>query len=154
ISVALRWIGLGVLFYLVYLIVRPFLIPLGWASVLAVIAHPIYDKLARRLGKGGAAIVTTFAVTLILIVPALLLTLAFVREAIQIGATVQDALSQSRLSSVQRAWATFERRIPLPANIDVAAMTTDTLRGSVAFIMAQLGSAFRNVAGFVVDLVL
>jgi predicted PurR-regulated permease PerM len=67
---------------------------------------------------------------------------------------VQDALSQGRLAWVERAWATFERRIPAAVNIDVAAMATDTLRNSVTFLMTQSGSAFRNVAGFVVDLVL
>jgi predicted PurR-regulated permease PerM len=154
ISGALKWVGLAILGYLVYLIVRPFLIPLGWASVLAVIAYPTYVRLALRLGKGGAAALTTLAVTLILIVPALLLTRAFAREAILIGTNVQDALSQGRLAWVERAWATFERRIPSAVNIDVAAMATDTLRNGVTFLMSQSGSAFRNIAGFVVDLVL
>src|SRR5262249_41759893 len=154
ISGALKWVGLAFLCYLVYLIVRPFLIPLGWASVLAVVAYPAYLRLALRLGKGSAAALTTFGVTLILIVPALLLTRAFAREAIQIGTNVQDALSQGRLAWVERAWSTFERRIPSAVNIDVAAMATDTVRNSVTFLMTQSGSALRNIASFVVDLVL
>jgi predicted PurR-regulated permease PerM len=154
ISVALKWAGLALLGYLVYLIIEPFLIPLGWACVLAVIAYPTYHRLTRIWGRATAAAFTTLAVTLILIVPALLVTIAFVREAAELGTAVQNALGQGRLAWIERAWAALVRRVPAASNIDVGAMTTDTLRSSVAFLMTQSGSLFRNIAGFVIDLVL
>src|SRR5262245_28826064 len=36
VSMALAWGGLAALVYLVYLVIEPFLVPLGWAGVLAV----------------------------------------------------------------------------------------------------------------------
>jgi len=154
VSVALMWTGLVALAYLVYLVVSPFLVPLGWACVLAVVTHPVHAKMARRWGAGRAAAVTTLAVTLLLIVPAVALVIAFVREAIGIAATLQQALADGRLAWIERAWLQVRQRLPAASNIDVAVLGADALRRGAAFLAAQSGSAFRNIAGFLFDLVL
>lgn len=53
ISQALNWVWLALLAWLVYLIVRPFLIPLGWAMVLGVMTYPVHARLAARWGPGA-----------------------------------------------------------------------------------------------------
>src|SRR4051812_36293230 len=83
------WAGLALLFWLAFLVVRPFLLPLGWAAVLAILAFPVYERLARRIGDGRSAALTTVAVTVVVIVPAVALMIAFVREALDIAASLQ-----------------------------------------------------------------
>src|SRR5262245_18041877 len=100
---AVMWGGLALLVYLVYLIVEPFLNPLGWAAVLAVVAYPTHERLALRWGAGAAAAVSTLAVTVILILPTVVLVVAFAREALQIGETLQQALAEGRVAWVERA---------------------------------------------------
>src|SRR3954468_18827426 len=81
---ALTWAAIALLTYLLYLIVQPFLIPLGWGCVLAVLIYPAFGKLAVRVGGGGAAAAATLVTAIVLIAPGIALTNAFAREMIGI----------------------------------------------------------------------
>jgi len=151
---ALTWIGIAVLAWLVYLVVRPFFTPLGWAAVLAIIAYPVYERLTRTMPPGRAAALTTTGVTVVVIAPAVALAVAFVREALQIAATLQAAITDGRLAWVQTWWTTLATRFPYAARVDVTSLSTDAVRGSAAFLVASAGLIFQNVATFVIDLVL
>jgi len=150
----LRWGGLAVLAWLVFLILRPFFIPLGWAAVLAVVTHPIHARLTARWRPGVAAAVTTAATTVVLIVPAVMLMVAFVRETVELAGTLQATVAEDGLSWVGHAWAAVVRRLPAASGIDLAAVLTDALRRLATFLAARSGSIFQNVAGFLVDLTL
>lgn len=60
------------LLYLAYRVMQPFLVPLGWATVLVVCFYPWHARLAARWGAGRAAAASTAAMTLVLIVPTVL----------------------------------------------------------------------------------
>jgi len=154
VAFVLRWGGLAVLAWLVFLIVRPFLIPLGWAAVLAVVTYPVHARLATKWRPGLAASVTTALTTVVLIVPAVWLTVAFVRETVEIAASVQATLSEDGLAWVGRGWATVVRRLPAASSVDLAEVLTDALRRSAAFLASRSGSVFQNVAEFLIDLAL
>ena len=151
---AVMWGGLALLVYLVYLIVTPFLVPLGWATVLAVVAYPTHERLAIRWGPGRAAAISTLAVTVILIFPSVVLVVAFAREALQIGETLQRALAEGQVAWVERAISEFGQRLPFASNIDLPALATDAVRNSATFLVTRSGGALRNTAGFFLDLVI
>ena len=67
--------------YLAYRVAEPFLVPLAWAAVLAVVTYPVYRWLAARRGKNFSAFASTAAVTLVIIVPAIFVLIAFVQQA-------------------------------------------------------------------------
>ena len=46
-GVALAWLGLALLAYFVYLVVQPFLNPLAWAAVIAIVFYPAHAPVAR-----------------------------------------------------------------------------------------------------------
>jgi predicted PurR-regulated permease PerM len=152
IRLALMWGGLALLLYCVYLIVTPFLVPLGWAAVLAVIAYPTHERLAARWGAGRAAAASTAAVTVILIFPTVALAFAFVREAVAIGEAIQRALAEGRFAWVERTWSELGRRLPFAGNLDVSALAADGIRGGAGLLVAQSGAVFRNTAGFLLNL--
>lgn len=80
---ALLWILLGLLVLLLYLIVKPFLVPLVWAVVMVVFLFPVHQKLASKLRRPNlAALCTVSLVTVGLVVPFALLVPAFISEAI------------------------------------------------------------------------
>jgi predicted PurR-regulated permease PerM len=64
------WALLVALVYVIYRVVAPLLSPLGWAAVFAIVVHPLYVRLARHWGSSGAALVSTLAVAVALVVPA------------------------------------------------------------------------------------
>ena len=69
--------------YLVFLVFQPFLVPLGWAGVLAVSVQPLFRELASRIGRSRAAGVCVLIVLLLLVLPIWLLVDALVQEGAQ-----------------------------------------------------------------------
>jgi hypothetical protein len=57
--------------YLVVRIFAPFFVPLAWAAVLAIFVYPSHEKVAARYGTTRAALISTIAVTLVIIGPGL-----------------------------------------------------------------------------------
>jgi len=148
----ITWGGVALLAWLAYLVVRPFLNPLGWAAVLAIVCYPVFERLSRRMAGGYAAAVTTVAATIVVIVPAVAIMVAFVREALDIAASLQAAITDGRLAFVESAWTSLGARFPSAANVDVAALGTDALRQTAAFLVARSGSIFQNIVSFLLDL--
>src|SRR5207249_8443464 len=68
-------VSYGVLLLLIYLVFRiaePFLKALAWAAVLVTFFYPMHKRLAKRLSATRASAISTFAVTILLIAPAIL----------------------------------------------------------------------------------
>lgn len=140
------------LVYLVYLVVEPFLVPLGWAAVLVIVFEPAHERLEARFGPSRAAIISTAAVGLIVVVPMLIVLTAFAREAIQAAGDVQRAFAEGRLGWFERAWAWVERRSIGVPQIDVAGTAVDIARRMASAIAAQAGTLLQNIAAFVFNL--
>ena len=152
---AITWGGSALLIWLVYLVVRPFFTPLGWAAILAIVSYPVYERLTRRgMSTSTAAGLTTAGVTLVIIAPAVALAIAFVREALDMANNLQTAITDGRLSWVQDWWKNFSARYPFTSQLDVGTISTDGLRQGAGFVIAQAGSIFSNVAEFFLDLAL
>src|SRR6266853_3101031 len=92
------------LIYLVYLVFEPFLVPLGWAAVFAVIFYSLNKLLERYWGRNLAAAMSTAGVTMILIVPALLLMILFVREGIDTTRDMQASMAAGEFGAFNRVW--------------------------------------------------
>src|SRR3954470_12906074 len=93
------------LVYLIYLLFEPFLVPLAWAAIFAAFFFRRHKRLEQRFGKTTAASISTAAVTLIIVVPFVLIAIAFVQEATQtIGQIDIGANSSKGLARVQRLW--------------------------------------------------
>src|SRR5258706_9293562 len=87
----------GVLLLLIYLVFRiyePFLAALGWAAILVIFFYPMYDRLARKFSARRAAVFSTLAVEILLLVPGLLVTTVFVRETVSISGVVHHFLKE------------------------------------------------------------
>src|SRR3989304_9931878 len=60
---------IGLTAWLTYLVVRPFLQPLGWAAIFAIMLYPLYVWLSKRLRPKRAALATSLFAALIMIGP-------------------------------------------------------------------------------------
>jgi predicted PurR-regulated permease PerM len=149
----------GVVLLLVYLAFRvfePFLVALGWAGVLAVIFHPLQERLERRWGGTRAAAASTTGVTLILIVPALLLLILFVREGVIAGRSIQQAFAAGQLPMVERIWEAVVQRVQgtatESAGASLPAAAQQITERVATFLASQAGAVVRNLAVFVFEL--
>ena len=150
---AIRWAAIAVLTYLMYQVVEPFLIPLGWAGVLAVLACPLHARLAVRFGPARSAALTTILVAVVVIGPAVALTNAFAHEMVDIAQRLQNTFGGGRNEMIDRAWGEVSQWLPR-LRIDIGATVASALRSSAAFLAARSGSILANIATFFVDLAL
>jgi predicted PurR-regulated permease PerM len=97
--------------YLLYQLFAPFLRPLAWAAIFGAFFHPRHKQLEARVGRITAASLSTIAVALIIVVPFVLIVMAFVQEATQTLGAIDLAAGGSRgLERAQRAWGWLQRQ--------------------------------------------
>lgn len=140
--------------YALVLMAQPFANALGWAAVTVIVFHPVHRRFERRFGPVKAASVSTAAVTVIIVVPVMLLTAVFIREALQAATVLQQAYADGRLAWIDRGWAWVQQRSGGAARIDLAAAAVDAVKQVASLAAAQGGALLQNVALSIVDLVI
>jgi len=141
--------------YLLYQMFEPFLSPLAWAAIFAAFFHSRHKQLEARFGKTTGASISTAAVAIIIVVPFVLIVMAFVDEARQTLGAIDLAAGGSRgLARVQRAWSWLQRQrfgrdIP---NLDVILkMGASRIAGLVTEGVGQLA---RSIVVVVVNVII
>jgi predicted PurR-regulated permease PerM len=141
--------------YLLYQLFEPFLRPLAWAAIFAAFFHGRHQRVERRFGRSTAASISTAAVTLIIVVPFVLLVMAFIQEATQtLGSVDLSAGSSKGFARVQFAWSWLQRQrfgrdIP---DLDVALrQATARIAG---FVAEGAGVLLRNILVVVVNVII
>ncbi len=99
---SLRAFGIAfalLLTYLLWLIFRPFVSPILWATLLAFILYPVNAALRLRLRghRGGAALLLTFAVLLGVVLPAVILGILFAQQAGELLAKVSETTARYQI---------------------------------------------------------
>jgi predicted PurR-regulated permease PerM len=138
----------GLLAYLMYLVVRPFLVPLAWAGVLVIFFYPLHTRLRARYGRSRAAVLSTGIVTLILIVPALLILPAFLLEAGQAFTRLSASVSDTETSWVKGTMERLQQYLPAGLQFDVSGMVTQVVQQAAAWLAALVGALLQNFAAF------
>lgn len=126
-------------FFLCWMLIRPFVAVITWALALAVFARPAFLILRKRLRSAGAAAAITVLLSGVIILgPGVLLVNQLVREAVQASEAVRDAIEAGRLQeyleSVPRVKAITDR---LLAEVD--------LRSEARRVAGTLTTGVRSV---------
>jgi len=125
--------------YLVFLVVEPFLVPLGWAGVLAVSVQPLFRELAARIGRSRAAGVCVLIVLLLLVLPVWLLVDALVREGAQAVSALQGAVSATPPERMVALWGWVQTHVPF--------LAPERLVETVEALSKRLGSVLATGSG-------
>jgi len=135
-----------VLAYLVYLVFAPFLVALAWAAVIVVVCYPIYERLARHWGRTGAAAACTAGVTLLLIVPVMLVMIAFVRQGVEAVQFVQLEAANGHLAWISDLWSRVQQHFPEASSENLAASLHRYGEQAAAIVATRVGTILRNTA--------
>jgi predicted PurR-regulated permease PerM len=150
-SAAFFYAAVTLLIWLVFQIISPFLVPLGWAAILAILIHPLHNRLAVRLGATRAALVSTIGVTLGLVVPGGLLSFYFIREGLQAAQSFQELAASGRLDWAARVWASLAQRLGA-RDVELSSLLQDAARNVATFLAGSLGGILANVLRVILDL--
>jgi predicted PurR-regulated permease PerM len=141
-----------VLVYLAYLVVSPFLVPLAWAAVLVVVSYPAYEFAERRVGPTRAAILSSVAVTLILIVPVLLVMAAFVKQGVTAVQEFQFQVAVGHYQKLDEFWTRLQERFPEIGFQDLGSSLRHYGGLAAEYLAARMGTIVKNTALFIFHL--
>lgn len=146
-------VSYGVLLLLIYLVFRisePFLSALGWAAILVTFFYPMHKRLAKRFSATRASVISTLAVTILLIAPAILLTGLFVREAVSISRGVQHSIVEQHVPLMANGWSWLASHVPgMDPNANIFETLEQGIEKQAGFLAERLGTILKNIASFV-----
>lgn len=146
--------GVILIGYLVFLIIKPFLVPLGWAGVLAVSVQPVFRELAPRIGRSRAAGLSVTLVLLLLVLPVWLIVQALINEGAQAVTALQSALASPPPDRLLTVWTWVQSHVPMLAP-ERLSETLGKLGGSAGTLVASSsGRLLGGVASLVLDIIL
>jgi predicted PurR-regulated permease PerM len=139
--------------YCIYLLFEPFLVPLAWAAILAAVFYPLHWRIEARWGKRWAAVASTLAVTIVIVVPFIFMLIAFIEEAAQAVSSVDLSLQTPAFARIQLAWSRLQAQLPGRNLGSLEDLVKQASTWIAALIAGQAGVLLRNLLLFIVDLV-
>ncbi len=147
---ALAWLLAGLLLFLLYSIVQPFLVSLTWAAILAIFFFPLHRLVGRVIpGANLAALASTAVVTVLLVLPVLLVTPVVAQEAVAFFDWVR---SKDGIAQAKTLLDRYLSSVPVTFG-DVQSTLEDLARKAGALVAQQSARLAGNVAGFFFHLV-
>jgi predicted PurR-regulated permease PerM len=154
--------GLLLSLYLLYRILDPFLLALGWAAVIAIATFPIYQRLEAALGAGGwkAPGLMTLAVFLVIVVPAVVLIALLVQELLHVQGMIEvkangQAFADRVLQDPRVAgWIERAEALAAQANIDLRSAAVTAAKNTVTFLLGAVTAVVKNVFFFLFQILL
>ena len=128
-----------------YLVARPFLVPLAWAGILAICFWPVHARLVARWSSVAASAASTTALTLLLVVPTVLLGIALTRQGFGAVDRVQEAFAAGIPAPIAGAYAWVQDILPLPPLDELVAKATEVVKGAAGGIAKQAGSVLGGL---------
>lgn len=141
--------------YLCYRIIQPFLMALVWAGILALCAQPLHRRLLRHYPPAPAAVLSTLAVALVLIVPAMFMALALAGEISTALTGMQGAVGTIRENQmVLASWAWVERHVPMPSPAELQGRLAGLAAALTRFLASQAGAILQASSVFLFKLLI
>ena len=129
--------------YVAYLVLEPFLEPLTWAVVLALVFHRQHARLTRRIGSGPAALVATLLAGLLIAAPAFLIVSALAQEVSQVTGYAQQ-ISLPTPDRIAQLWNDVRARVPVSLPEDPADLVREGVRRLLTFLAPRAGAVVAN----------
>lgn len=130
--------------YLAYQVLSPFLSPLGWAAVFAMMFHSVHVELSGRIGPNRSALVTTLLAAVLIVAPAVLLVSVLAREVPQVISYVQQA-TLSAPEQIERLWLIVRDRVPFSLPEDPTALLREGVQRMLGFLAPAAGGVVADV---------
>jgi predicted PurR-regulated permease PerM len=154
----------ALLAYLLFRIFQPFIGPILWAFLLAMLLFPVNRSLRRRLKgrKGAAALALTVGVTLVIVLPGALLAAAFAGQATDLARRISATAERYRivkpsdvlrLPALEQVIRWIDQKIPVTAE-QIQGWVIQGVQGLLQFALQKSRFLFLGAVGAVVGLTL
>ncbi len=143
--------------YLAYRMLEPFLVPIGWAVVLAICLDPFQERLRPRFGSARSALFLTVLVLVLLVVPIAFAGSALLGEGQQVVSNLKRQLGDQGGAAawLHAAWEWARARLPfLPTEEEAIARVTASVGDVASFMASRAGGLLAGAASFLFNLVI
>ena len=130
--------------YLTYLVLGPFLVPLVWAAVFAMLFHEMQATMAARIGPNRAALVTTLLTAILIVAPAVMLVSVLASEAANVTTYVQNSplIAPQR---IERLWEAARARSPIALPQDPTDLIREGVSRVATFLAPRVGAVVADM---------
>jgi predicted PurR-regulated permease PerM len=109
------WFFFGIfimLIYLFYKIIEPFILPIFWAGVVALLLYPLYEQLTKALKNraGVSSMIMTILTILVIVLPLGLIIATLVVEMLDVYQGMKDQIAVAKIPSIVER---FREHIPI-----------------------------------------
>jgi predicted PurR-regulated permease PerM len=145
------------LLYQLWAVFSPFLTPIMWAAILTMLFYPVYTVVLRWWGGRDtyAALALTLFVTAVIVIPTLSLSSVITREGASHYQRLSEYVSSGALNGdIERIRASRLGRLVARLEgyeIDWSAAARSAVDTGSSLVVAQVTSAAKNVAVFLLD---
>ena len=149
--------AVGLIVFLAYRIVQPFLPQIGWAVVLTICLAPIQARLTRRFGATRGAAILTLLVLIVLIVPMMLVAQMLVHEGSRLVDYIKVHLTDrgGPMGIFHFVWQWIHARLPfLPTEQEIIQQLSDSLGGLASQAASHAGHIVKGAFAFLFGLVI
>ena len=131
--------------YLLFLVFRPFLSILIWATVLAVVGFPLFHKILRLLRgrRNLAALLTCLLIVLLIVLPVTILGIMIAQQSIAIYHDLQANAGMSELDSTAK-WEELQKRPSIQWILNQAQAWFGAKTGDIPSYVKQLVTALSR----------
>jgi predicted PurR-regulated permease PerM len=151
-----------IIFYVFFLILKPYLSYLIWGALLALIANPLNRRLRGKVHNHNLrALITSVIVVAVIIVPVILLTLGLVSEAANMYTSFREASAEGKYDYILKPeayqWNQKLTEYLSPyvdiSRIDVEGWISENLRRVTNLLAAKVSSVVGNISLAIVSFV-
>ncbi len=149
---------------LVYQIIAPFVVAVGWAAVVTIVTYPLYQKLRTNLAgrQPLSASLMTAAVLLLLVVPLIGLAVEVVQELLRAQQLLDAARTQGKIPGIDDLLAypplagllEWLEEWAAQAGIDLRTRTLQGAQAVVQFVLSTMLATVKNIGLFLFQLLL
>lgn len=130
--------------YMAFRVISPFLAPLAWAGIIAVLMLPVQERLAERVGRTRAALASTLLAAVLIIGPAALLISVIADQLPQAIQFLQN-LSKTTPVQIEEVWTGIRDRSPIALPEDPTEAITAGIQRSIAFLAPRAGALLADI---------
>ena len=138
--------------YLVFAVLRPFLAPLAWAAIFAMMFHRVHVQLSGRVGPNRGALLTTLMAGVLIVGPAVLIVSVFAHEVPSVIEYLKGVSVTPE--QIQKVWDIVRSRSPFELPADPTSMLREGAQRTLAFLAPRAGAAVADVLSTIGALVI
>jgi predicted PurR-regulated permease PerM len=137
--------------YLTYLVLEPFLVPLLWAAVFAMMFRGMQTRFAPRFGPNRVAFAISLLALVLIVTPGVLIISVLVREIPLAINEVQQTASEPQ--RIQHLWDALRARSPVELPKDPTQLVGEGLRRAAAFLAPRATAVVADAVSTIGSLI-